>query len=115
MVEVEEEVVVVEAVSEGAAVEDLEAAAAEDLEVDEVEEEVSEGEVEEDEDSEVGDDLTAMVWCDGLLPVLCYTSKKAVPLPGLLDSEYGHCLCSENLNGFSLFCSIFVPVLKYDG
>lgn len=94
-----EEVVVVEAASEAAGVEDLEVVV---VEVDVVEgsevdaEEASEEEVVAavDVDSEVGDDLTLMVRCDGPIPVFCCISKRLCSLPGagLLDSEYGHCL-----------------------
>lgn len=87
----EEEVVDVEVVFEVAGVE---AAVVEDLEVDVAEEASEEEAAVVDVDSEVANDPTVMVWCDCLISVFCYTSKTLhhMPVFGLLDSEYGHCL-----------------------
>lgn len=79
--EVEEEVVVVEVDFEVAVVADLVVVdVVEDLEVvDAVEEEASEEEeVVEDVDLEVENDETVRVWCNLLISVYTYPSKKAV-------------------------------------
>lgn len=114
----EDEVVVVEEVSEAAGVEDSEVVVAEDLEVDvaavveEASEEEEEEVVVEDVDSEVEDDLTPLTWHDNIILMFTYSSlKTALYIESRPAGLIWTLLVLIELEWIFSFCFIFVPVL----